>query len=132
MPFVAPADAPNARLTKIPLDPVDRDALHRVPLIASAAMRLVLLEMPGGYRTVPHRHPAAGELFIILTGGGRFTFDDGAPVAVAPGDLLYAHAGELHAIEAGPSGLRFLAGVGPNEDRPDEEIVDGEGAATPR
>lgn len=127
MPFVATADARNARLTKVPTDRLsDRAALRRVPLIASDSMRLVLLEMPAGYKTIPHRHPRAGEYFFILTGSGVFTIDDGQSIAVVPGDLLYARLDEVHEIESGESGLRFLAGLGPNEDRPDEEILVGQ------
>ena len=132
MPFVASEDALNARLTKVPLDPIpDRADLRRVPLIGSPSMRLVLIEMPAGFRTIPHRHPGAGESFFVLTGSGTFTIGDAEPLAVVPGDLLFARVDEVHAIEAGPSGLRFLAGVGPNEDRPDEEILVRD-AAPPR
>src|SRR6188508_1981860 len=123
MPFVSPSDALNAPLTKVPLGPLEHDGFHRVALLASDAMRLVLIEMPGGFRTVPHRHPGAAELFFILTGAASFSIGDGEPIAAVPGDLLYARADEVHAIEAGASGVRFLAGVGPNEDRPDEEVL---------
>lgn len=124
MPFVATADARNARLTKVPVDRLqDRATLNRVPLIASDSMRLVLLEMPSGHKTIPHRHPRASEYFFILAGAGVFKIGDGQPIVVVPGDLLYAQTDEVHAIEAGDSGLRFLAGLGPNEDQPDEEIL---------
>ena len=123
MPFVASQDASNARLIRVPVTGLDgRAELERVPLIASSSMRLILLEMPPGFATIPHRHPGAGEYFFILTGSGTFTIGDSGPLAVVPGDLLFATVDEAHAIEAGPSGLRFLAGVGPNEDRPDEAI----------
>ena len=123
MPFVPAADAANARLTRIPDDRLDgRTELHRQPLIASPASRLVLLEMPPGFATIPHRHPGAGESFYILTGSGRFTIGD-EDFEVSPGDLLFAAVDEVHAIEAGEEGLRFLAGVAPNEDRLDEEVL---------
>lgn len=123
MPFVASNEALNARLTRVPLDaPAPMDALRRVPLVASGSMRLVLIEMPPAYRTIPHRHPGAAELFYVLSGAGTFTIGDGGPTSVGPGDLLLAAVDEVHSIEAGPAGLRFLAGVGPNEDRPDEEV----------
>ena len=123
MPFVPPADALNARVTKVPSGALEHEGLYRVPLVASDAMRLILLEMPAGYRTIPHRHPGAGELFYILSGSATFTIGDAEPIAAAAGDLLFARVDEVHTIEAGSSGLRFLAGVGPNEDRPDEEVL---------
>ncbi len=123
MPFVASAEALNARLTRVPFDePLTHEGLYRVPLFGSPAMRLVLLEFPAGFRTIPHRHPNAHEWFLVVGGSGQFMIGDGAPTPVGPGDLLLAQIDEVHAIEAGPAGLRFLAGVGPNEDRRDEEI----------
>lgn len=123
MPFVASADALNARLTKVPLDePLVRGAVHRVPLIASPSMRVVLLEYPPRFRTIRHRHPGAGEFFLIVGGSGTFRIGDSGPLAVASGDLLYARMDESHFIEAGQQGLRFLAGVSPNEDRSDEAV----------
>lgn len=123
MPFVASAEALNARLTRVPFDePLAHPDLYRVPLFGSPAMRLILLEFPAGYRTVPHRHPGAHEWFLVVGGSGVFTIGDSGPTPVGPGDLLLAQIDEVHAIEAGPAGLRFLAGVGPNEDRPDEAI----------
>ncbi len=133
MPFVAPADARNARLTKIPVDGSQVEpAVNRVPLIASPSVRLVLIEMSAGFQTIPHRHPGATESFFIMTGSGTFTIGDSGPIPVEPGDLLHAVVDELHAIEAGDAGLRFIACVGPNEDRPDEEVQVTDVAQAPR
>lgn len=131
MPFVAGADALNARLFRVPLDALEaRPGVYRVPLFGSPSMRLVLLEFPEGYRTIPHRHPGAVEWFYVVGGSGVFTIEDSGPIQVAPGDLLLAQVDEVHTIEAGDGGLRFLAGVGPNEDRPDEAMdVVQDGAA---
>ena len=61
-------------------------------------------------------------------GSGWFTID-GERCEALPGRLLWAPNDEVHAIEAGPDGLRFMASVGPNEDRPDEEIQVTDGSA---
>ncbi len=123
MPFVAAADAPNARRINVPIDArPSGDGFERFPLVASPSVRLVLIELAAGFRTVPHRHPGATESFYVLSGSGTFRIGDSGPIAVAPGDLLHALVDEVHAIEAGDAGLRFIACVGPNEDRPDEAI----------
>ncbi len=89
----------------------------------SASVRLVLIEMSAGFRTIPHRHPGATESFFVLIGFGHASgIGDSGPIAVVAGDLLHAVVDEVHAIEAGDDGLRFIACVGPNEDRPDETI----------
>jgi quercetin dioxygenase-like cupin family protein len=129
MPFVSPADAANARLTNVPIDGPATAGFERLPLVASSSVRLVLIEMPAGFATIPHRHPGATESFFVLSGSGRFVIGDSGPIPVAAGDLLHAQVDEVHGIEAGDAGLRFIACVGPNEDRPDEEVaVPGGGA----
>jgi quercetin dioxygenase-like cupin family protein len=123
VPFVSPADAPNARVARVPIDAAAAAEFARTPLIGSPSVRLVLIEMPAGFGTMAHRHPAATESFFILSGSGRFVIGDSGPIAVVAGDLLHAEVDEVHAIEAGADGLRFIACVGPNEDRPDEEVA---------
>jgi quercetin dioxygenase-like cupin family protein len=129
MPFVSAAEAPNAHLVEVPFDgPVPAQGVDRRPLVGTPSMRHVLLAFAPGFRTIPHRHPGAGESFLILGGSGWFTIG-GERLEARPGRLLWAPTNEVHAIEAGPEGLRFMASVGPNEDRPDEEIpVPGETA----
>jgi quercetin dioxygenase-like cupin family protein len=123
VPFVSPADAPNARLISVPIDAPAQTGFVRTPLVGSDAVRLVLIEMPAGFSTVPHRHPGATESFYILSGSGTFVIGDSGRIAVGAGDLLHAQVDEIHAIAAGDAGLRFIACVGPNEDRPDEEVA---------
>jgi quercetin dioxygenase-like cupin family protein len=123
MPYLDPADALNARSVPIEAGPMLPDEpWSRVPLIAGAGMRLVQLAMPRGDRTIPHYHPRAGEFFYVLWGSADFWIGDGPPQAAVSGDLLYAAPGVIHAIVAGEAGVRFLAGMGPNEDAPDEMI----------
>ena len=123
MPYVDPADALNAAVTTIPMEPLtDGEAFSRAALVANASMRLVQLTFPANFRTIPHYHPRAGELFLIVAGSAEFRFDAEPPIEAVPGQLLYAAPGVVHEIGAGPAGVRFLAGVGPNEDAPDEQV----------
>src|SRR5262245_44584425 len=123
MPFVSAADAPNAHLVVVPFDdPIPAEGIDRQPLVGTPSMRHVMLAFAPNFKTIPHRHPGAGESFLILAGSGWFTIA-GERYEALPGRLLWAPTDEVHAIEAGPEGLRFMASVGPNEDRPDEEVL---------
>ncbi|GAA2747709.1 cupin domain-containing protein [Kitasatospora cinereorecta] len=55
---------------------------------------------PGGRHEL-HRHPAAGEFFLVLTGGGEHLTERG-PVRLAAGDLAYVPAGEWHGYRTDP------------------------------
>jgi len=122
MPYVADADAINASRVHVEFDQSAGDASFvRLKLLASASLRIVQLGFEPGFATIPHYHPGAGEFFHVLWGSGRFIIGEDDLTAV-PGDLLYAPPGVIHQITAGTDGLRFLAGVSPNEDRADEEI----------
>jgi quercetin dioxygenase-like cupin family protein len=123
MPFVPDHDAANASLVHVDFDPASGDtSFVRLRLLASPTLRLVQLGFEAGFATIPHHHPGAGEFFYVLWGSGRFVIGDEDLTAVA-GDLLYAAPGVVHQIVAGDQGLRFLAGVSPNEDRADEEVL---------
>ncbi|MCY7419383.1 MAG: cupin domain-containing protein [Chloroflexi bacterium] len=122
MPYVPETEARNASRVQVEFDPSVADASFvRHKLLASASLRIVQLGFEPGFPTIPHYHPGAGEFFHILWGSGRFVIGEDDLTAV-PGDLLYAPPGVIHQIIAGDGGLRFLAGVSPNEDRADEEI----------
>ena len=123
MPYLDPSAAFNRKSVRVAVEPLaPGEQWSRVPLLATPSMRLVQLSMPAGDRTIPHFHPRAAEFFFILTGSVEFYLDDDPPIAATPGDLVYAAERVVHGINAGPSGVRFLAGVGPNEDAPDEQV----------
>lgn len=124
MPYVAPEDALGEAY-------VDMDRLAaelgpppwRVCFVATAGLRVVLLHWPPGYRTVPHLHPHAEEVFQVLRGKALFTIGDSPQREVGPGEFVLAARGVRHAIEVPEDGpLHLLATVAPNEDRPDEEV----------
>jgi quercetin dioxygenase-like cupin family protein len=95
----------------------------RTSLFGTPALRVALLHWPPGYATVPHRHPAAEEIFLVISGRTCFASGDEPEREVGPGDLVLAKRDGLNAIrvpEAAP--LTLLAAVAPNDDRPDETI----------
>lgn len=95
----------------------------RIPLVGTEAIRVVLLQWPPGYATVPHLHPAAAEIFMVISGRAAFTIGELPERDVEPGELVLARRGVMHAIRvAGDEPLLLLAAVAPNEDRPDEVI----------
>ena len=95
----------------------------RVALVGTPALRVVLLRWPPGYATVPHVHPNAEEIFVVLEGRAFFTINAEAEREVFPGGFMLAKRGIRHAIRV-PSGepLTLLASVAPNLDLPDETI----------
>lgn len=123
MPYLDAADAINARSIRVDDAPLGPDEpWARLPLIGGPTLRLVQLAMPAGRYTIPHYHPRAAEFFLIQAGGGALWIGDSGAIPVAPGDLLYAAIGVIHAIVAGPNGMRLLAGMGPNDDLPNEQV----------
>lgn len=132
MPYVSPADAPNA--PRVDLAQVRAEmgpGPWRRPLVGTEHTRCALIAWPSGFRSVPHLHPHAAEAFLVLDGEAVFTFGatarDGQPPEsrhrAVPGTLLLAQPGTLHTIEVtGPGDFVFLASVSPNADQADETV----------
>lgn len=124
MPHVAAHEVVD--LSGAPLDELaDRHGPppFRVPLIASPAIRVVLLGWPAGYATVPHRHPRAEEMFHVLRGHAVFTFAGEPERTGEPGSLLVAPRDVAHAIRVvGDEPFVMLIAVAPNEEASDETI----------
>jgi quercetin dioxygenase-like cupin family protein len=127
MPYVGPAEAPNCFA-------LDVDALRRElgpppwrkPLVGSPNTRWVIIGLPPGYMTIPHRHPRAEETFYILEGEAVFRFGgEDHDRRVGPGTLLLAPRNVMHTIGVpGRESMIFICSVTPNEDAPDETIED--------
>jgi quercetin dioxygenase-like cupin family protein len=104
----------------------------RQPIAASPALRAVLWGWPAGFATVPHRHPRAEELFLVVSGRAAFGIE-GEPerilgpggVTVAPRDATH----EIRVLEGDP--FVMLIVLGPNEDAPDETIEQPAGRPQP-
>ena len=129
MPYVAEDEAFNRPFLDVDAIATELGtAPWRASLVGTPGMRVVLLHWPPGYRTVPHLHPVAEEIFFVISGRACFTIDNEPEREVGPGELMLAKRGELHAIRV-PEGaaLMLLAAVGPNEAGPSETIEPGVG-----
>jgi len=95
----------------------------RRPLVASPAVRIVLLCMTPGTRTIPHFHPRAEESFQVVRGMVGLTIGDEPEYLAEPGSLLHARRGVVHGIRIpGPESALLMCIVTPNENAPDEQI----------
>ena len=124
MPYVGENEALNSPFLE--LDAIAGGlgaAPWRAVLVGTDSMRVVLLHWPAGYSTVPHHHPGADEIFLVISGRACFTISDRPEREVGPGELMLAKRGELHTIRV-PDGapLMLLAAVSPNEAGPRETV----------
>jgi quercetin dioxygenase-like cupin family protein len=124
MPFVSPAEAFN--LPILDLEALAREsgeAPWRLALVGTLGLRVTFHGWPAGFSTVPHVHPAAEEIFKVVSGRALFTIGDDPEREVGPGELVLALRGVRHLIHVGPDGpMTLLAAVAPNEDWPEETI----------
>lgn len=70
-----------------------------------------------------HKHDAAEEVYVVLSGAGRVKLDD-AIVDLGRLDAIRVAPGVMRAFEAGPTNDLELLAVGPRHDG-DGEIVQG-------
>ncbi|HMJ34118.1 MAG TPA: cupin domain-containing protein [Baekduia sp.] len=75
---------------------------------------------PGQRSAFAHRHDQAEEIYVILSGTGRIKLDDEI-ADVGPLDAIRIAPGVARALEAGDSGLEYLA-FGPHHES-DGEIL---------
>ena len=125
MPYLPSADALNEAFVQL-------DALGdrtgptpwRAALVGTPRLRVVVLRWPAGFATIPHHHPGADEIFLVLEGRALFAIGGEPERSVGPGELVLASRGRRHAIRVPDdvAGLVLLAAVAPNEDVPDETI----------
>jgi mannose-6-phosphate isomerase-like protein (cupin superfamily) len=77
---------------------------------------------PDQRQAFAHRHDAAEEIYVILSGSGRVKLDDEIH-EVGPLDAIRIAPGVARAFEAGPEGLEFLA-FGPHHENDGEILRD--------
>ena len=70
-----------------------------------------------------HRHEQQEEVYVVLSGGGRVSFDDEV-VEIRPWDAVRVAPDTTRAFEAGPDGLELLA-FGAHTVSTDVETVPG-------
>ena len=78
--------------------------------------------MPDRRQPFGHRHEAAEEVYVVLTGSGRLKLDDEI-IAVETMDAIRIAPGVTRQLEAGPEGIEMLA-FGPRHDGDGELIED--------
>lgn len=125
MPFVPATEALN--LAFMDLEGLSRGSGEppwRRCLIGTPGLRVILLCWPPGFSSVRHVHPAAEEIFTIVSGRALFTIGDEPERKVGPGAFLFAERGVRHLIRVPDAGepLLMLAAVAPNEDWAEETI----------
>jgi mannose-6-phosphate isomerase-like protein (cupin superfamily) len=106
---------------------VQRAGSWRTPLVASDAVRVVLLrQMPGEEPHPPHLHPEAEEILIVTGGMGGFSINRQPEVLAGPPSILYVPRGVVHRIRVpGPEALEWLSIVAPNFETLDAvDVVD--------
>ncbi len=125
MPFVSATEALNQAFVDLEgLVQASGELPWRRCLVGTPGLRVVLLCWPPGFSTVLHVHPAAEEIFSIVSGRALFTIGDEPEREVGPGSFLFAERGVRHLIRVpdGDEPLLLLAAVAPNEDWAQETI----------
>jgi mannose-6-phosphate isomerase-like protein (cupin superfamily) len=124
MPYAAPADANNELVDAIE-DAIARNSGRgdwREILTASTRHRSVLLHWTPGRSDALHVHPEGEEIFVIHEGRAEFDFDDGDIRTAGPGSVLYAPAGQAHAISVlGEEPLLMMCFMSIND--PDDTVT---------
>ena len=77
---------------------------------------------PSRREAFAHRHGAAEEIYVVLSGSGRVKLDDDL-VELAPLDAVRVSPGVTRTFEAGPDGLEVLI-FGPHVEGDTEMVSD--------
>jgi quercetin dioxygenase-like cupin family protein len=126
MPYLDPSVANNRLVDHIEaIRTRNGSPPWREPVLASPAVRSVVIAWPPGYRAVPHYHPRADESFLILSGAAEFRFNRGEWINAPAGSCLFAPRGTLHEIRvAGTEPMIMWVTVAPNEPDDTVEVVE--------
>jgi quercetin dioxygenase-like cupin family protein len=110
---VTHAAAPERHWTAGSLSPAATSDGERRVLVEGTQLRTVVLRFAPGTSIPEHVHRASEEVFVVVAGTATLTIA-GVPARCGPGDVLFAAAGEPHAIEVGAQPLVLLVVVAPN------------------
>ena len=87
----------------------NQEKANKVQLGATEVSRATLWCLLPGQHIHPHVH-AGDHIWIVLEGEGEFLQEGKEPVAIQPGKLLLAPAGDSHGVNnTGSEGLVFLS-----------------------
>lgn len=70
-----------------------------------------VVELAPGFLHDLHRHPQAGEIVYMLEGEGDHLVEDGDPIRIRAGDLVYIPAGEWHGFRNSSDALVRMVGI---------------------
>jgi quercetin dioxygenase-like cupin family protein len=66
-------------------------------------VRMIVLEIPAGGGSPPHRHPGHHNFGYVLEGAYRIKIDDGPESVLTKGQTFYEAPGQLHAVSRNAS-----------------------------
>lgn len=89
----------------------------RSVIVESGHSVVVAWHVQPGQAIAPHTHPHGQDTWTILSGQGHYQIDEqGCTVAVVPGDVVVARAGQVHGVVCtSTEPLRFISVVAPFE-----------------
>jgi quercetin dioxygenase-like cupin family protein len=78
---------------------------------------VVLWHVLPGQKIAPHTHPKGQDTWMVQTGHALYISDlSGTKTMIGPGDVVIAHAGQVHgAIQVGDGPFEFVSVVAPGE-----------------
>jgi quercetin dioxygenase-like cupin family protein len=96
------------------LRPADGEPVRSV-ITESADAAVIAWHVRPGQRISAHVHPEGQDTWTILSGGGEYAVNTrGESIAIAKGDVLVAHRGEVHGVlNTGREPLVFVSVVSP-------------------
>jgi quercetin dioxygenase-like cupin family protein len=94
--------------------PSDGEPIRSVITESTNAV-VVAWYVKSGQKIPAHRHPHGQDTWTILAGTGDYYLDsDGATQSIKAGDVVVAHAGEVHGVtNTGDEPLLFISVVSP-------------------
>jgi mannose-6-phosphate isomerase-like protein (cupin superfamily) len=93
----------------------------REKVLATSRFRMLVHCWPPGFGHPKHYHPRADEIWYVIEGQLKVSFNDSEQITAGPGSVLFANKGMVHDMQSsGKVPLVMLVFVAPNE--PDDEI----------
>ena len=122
MPYVPPEEANNKLIETVKEIKARKGSPPwREKVLATPRFRMLIHCWPAGFGHPKHYHPRADEIWYILEGQLKVSFNNGEPIVAGSGSILFAEKGTSHDMESvGKIPLVMLVFVAPNE--PDDEV----------